>query len=92
MPVASPQFNMFQYVAINEFSIVLRGYRIHALSISIEFRSADFNCQSFHFYACQWISTGNRWLEPNIYKQQANLCVVGRDLTGISLSLMGLHM
>jgi len=79
MTVPSPQFNMFLRIPMNEFTIGLRGYRLHTLSISIEFRSADFNCQSFRLSACQWISTLNRWLERNVHKQWANVNGVGRD-------------
>jgi hypothetical protein len=73
MTVPSPQFNMFLCIPMNAFAIGLGEYRLHALSISIEFRSADFNCQSFHLSACQWISTLNRWLERNAHKQHENV-------------------
>jgi len=90
MTVPSIQFNMFLRIPMNEFSIGLLGYRPHTLSISIEFRSADFNCQSFHLSACQWISTLNRWLERNAHKQRANVNGVGRDWNVGSLILVEL--
>jgi len=92
MTVPSPQFNMFLRIPMNEFTIGLRGYRLHTLSISIEFRSADFNCQSFRLSACQWISTLNRWLERNVHKQWANVNGVGRDWNVGSLILVDVPM
>jgi hypothetical protein len=62
---------------MNVFAVGLRDYRLHTLSISIEFRSSDFNCQSFHLYACQWISAVIRSLERNAHMQPANISGVG---------------
>ena len=81
---------MFLRIPMNEFAIGLRGYRLHTLSISIEFRSADFNCQSSHLSACQWISTLKRWLECSAHKQRANVNGMGRDWHVGSLILIDL--
>jgi len=92
MTVPSPQFNMFLRIPMNEFAIGLPGYTLHTLSISIEFRSADFNCQSFHLSACQWISTLNPWLERNAHKQRVNVNGVGREWNVGSLIWVDLPM